>query len=37
MILDQYPRNEKDKKSETEEFKGSPASDVRAEENAKAG
>ncbi len=37
MILDKYPGNEKDKKLETEEFKESPASDVRVEESAKAG
>ena len=37
MILDKYPRTEKDKKSEIERFKESPASDVRVEESAKAG
>lgn len=37
MILDKYPRNEKDKKSGTEGFNESPASDVRAEESAKTG
>lgn len=37
MILDEYLRTEKDKKLETEEFKESPASDVRVEESAKAG
>jgi putative transposase len=37
MILDKYPRTEKDKKSGTEEFKESPASGVRVEESAKAG
>jgi putative transposase len=37
MILDKYLRTEKDKKSETEESKESPASDVRVEESAKTG
>ena len=37
MILDKYPRTEKDKKSGTEGFNESPASDVRAEESAKTG
>ena len=31
MILDKYPRTEKDEKLETEEFKESPASDARVE------
>ena len=37
MILDKYLRIEKDKKSETERFKQSPASDARVEESAKVG
>jgi hypothetical protein len=37
MVLDKYPRTEKDKKTETEEFKESPASDTRVEESAEAG
>jgi hypothetical protein len=37
MILDKYPRTEKDKKSEAEVVKESPASDARVEESAKAG
>jgi hypothetical protein len=37
MILDKYPRTEKDKRSGTEGFNESPASDVRAEESAKTG
>ncbi|MDW7618914.1 MAG: hypothetical protein SCG84_03390 [Nitrosomonadaceae bacterium] len=37
MILDEYPRTEKDKKSGAEVVKESPASDARVEESAKAG
>ena len=37
MILDKYPRTEKDKKSGTEVVKESPTSDARAEESAKTG
>jgi hypothetical protein len=37
MILEKYPRTEKDKKSETEELQESSASNVRAEESPKAG
>ena len=37
MILDKYPRTEKDKKSGTEVVKESPASDARVEESAKEG
>jgi putative transposase len=37
MILDKYPRTEKDKKSGAEVVKESPASDARVGESAKAG
>ncbi len=37
MLLDKYTRTEKDKKSETEGFKESPASDAKAEESVKSG
>lgn len=37
MILDKYPRTEKDEKSETKGFRESPESDAKAEESAKAG
>ena len=37
MILDKYLHTEKDKKSETEVSKESPASDVGVEESAKVG